>query len=82
MLPHCGVLIILKNISVAWRKAFSVLWNVLRETHRRVIAPSSEFAPLSAQLKAHSVIFMFKTLDHDNSTLKYVTKLGTRILYL
>ncbi len=40
------------------------------------IALLSESAPLSIQLKARFLKFMCKALVHDNSTLKYVTKLA------
>ncbi len=66
---------ILKKISVAWGKALRLLWNVPRLTHCRIIALLSESAPLSIQLKALFFKFMCKALVHDNSTLKYVTKL-------
>ncbi len=65
-----------EKISVAWRKALRVLWNVPRETHCRIIALLSESAPLSIQLKARFMKFMCKALLHDNSTLKYITKLA------
>ncbi len=66
-------------ISVAWRKALRVLWNVPRETHCRIIALLSEYAPLSIQLKARLLKkIMCKALVHDNPTLKYVTKLACR----
>ncbi len=67
-----------EKISVAWRKAFSVLWNVPRETHCRIIALLSESAPLSIQLKARFLTFVCKAQVHDNSTLKYVIKLACR----
>ncbi len=69
---------ILKIISVAWRKALRVLWNVPRETHCRIIALLFESAPLSIQLKARFLKVMCKALVHNNSTLKYVTKLACR----
>ncbi len=75
-MTHCGVLLILKKIRVAWRKALKVLLNVPRETHCRIFALLSESAPLSVQLKAHFFKFMCKALVHDNPTLKYVTKLA------
>ncbi len=65
-----------EKISVAWRKALRVLWNVPWETHYRIIALLSESAPLSIQLKVHFLKCMCKALVHDNSTLKYVTKLA------
>ncbi len=67
-----------EKISVAWRKAFRVLWNVPREIHCRIIALLSESAPLSIQLKPRFLKFMCQALVHDNSTLKYVTKLACR----
>ncbi len=42
-----------EKISVAWRKALRVLWNVPRDTHCRIIALLSKSASLSIQLKAH-----------------------------
>ncbi len=42
----------------------------------RIIALLSDSAPLSIQLKAHFLKFMSKTLVHDSSTVKYVTKLA------
>ncbi len=65
-----------EKISVAWRKALRVLCNVPRETQCRIIALLSESAPLSIQLKARFFKFMCNALVHDNSTLKYVTKLA------
>ncbi len=50
--------------------------NVPRETYCRIIALLSESAPLSIQLKARFFKFMCKALVHENSTLKYVTKLA------
>ncbi len=63
-----------EKISVAWRKSLRVLWNV--PTHCRIIALLSESASLSIQLKARFLKFMCKMLVHDNSTLKYGTKLA------
>ncbi len=65
-----------EKISVVWRKALRVLWNVPRVTHCRIIALLSKSASLSIQLKACFFKIMCKTLVHDNSTLKYVTKLA------
>ncbi len=64
------------KICVAWKKSLKVLWNVPNETHCRIIALLSQSAPLSIQLKARFLKFMCKALVHDNSTLKYVTKLA------
>ncbi len=73
--PHCGFFNDFEEISVSCRKALRVLRNVPRETHFRIIALLSEYAPLSIQPKLRFLKFMCKALVHDNSTLKYVTKL-------
>ncbi len=64
-----------EKISVAWRKALMVLWNVPRETHCRIIVLLSESVPLSIKLNTRFFKFMCKALVHDYSTLMYVTKL-------
>ncbi len=69
-----------EKISVASRKALRVLWNVPSKTLCRIIALLSESAPLSIQLKVRFFKFMCKALVHDNSTLKYVTKLACQNL--
>ncbi len=43
------------------------------ETHHGIIALLSMLAPLSVQRKACFVKFMCEALEHDNSTLMYVT---------
>ncbi len=51
-------------------------FSVLSSQLYRIIALLSESAPLSFQLKARFLKFMFKDLGHDNSTLEYVTNLS------
>ncbi len=65
----------LEQLRVAWRKTLRGLWNVSQETQFRVIALLSESAHLSIQPKACFVKFICEALEHDNSTLKYITKL-------
>ncbi len=64
-----------EKISVAWKKALMVLWNVPSETHCRIVVLLSESVPLSIQLNTRFLKFMCKALVHDYSTLMYVTKL-------
>ncbi len=66
----------LEKIIVALKKALRALWNVPRETHCRLIVLLSESTPLSVQLNTCFFKFMYEALEHDNSTIKYVTKLA------
>ncbi len=61
---------------VAWRKALKIIRNVPRQTHCRLIVLSSDTAPLADQLKARFVKFMCIAVEHDNTVVKYVTKVS------
>ncbi len=51
---------------VVWIKALKIIWNVPRQTHRRLITLLSESAPLAVQLNARFGKFMCKAMEHDN----------------
>ncbi len=61
---------------VASRKALKIIWNVLMQTHCRLIALLSDSASLAVQLKSRFVKFMCKALEYDNPVVKYVAKVS------